>query len=89
MASKLYSYGYLFVEKNRETSGFSIMPILARERKAPDWGTVPNTSVACGLLTYNTANKPSASDVGALPITGGRLNGPLSIGNTDNALGGN
>lgn len=29
-----------------------------------------------------------ASDVGALPITGGRLNGPLSIG-TDNALGGN
>ncbi|EDR5810591.1 hypothetical protein ZJ96_000098 [Salmonella enterica subsp. enterica] len=30
----------------------------------------------------------SAGDVGALPITGGRLNGPLGIG-TDNALGGN
>ncbi|EAA5344781.1 phage tail protein [Salmonella enterica subsp. enterica] len=30
----------------------------------------------------------SAGDVGALPIAGGRLNGPLGIG-TDNALGGN
>ncbi|HGH2767772.1 TPA: hypothetical protein ACJH25_000389 [Salmonella enterica subsp. enterica serovar Javiana] len=30
----------------------------------------------------------SAGDVGALPITGGQLNGPLGIG-TDNALGGN
>ncbi|WP_254866122.1 prophage tail fiber N-terminal domain-containing protein, partial [Salmonella enterica] len=37
---------------------------------------------------YNTINKPTAGDVGALPVTGGRLNGPLSIG-TDNALGGN
>ncbi|HFZ8156154.1 TPA: phage tail protein, partial [Salmonella enterica subsp. enterica serovar Weltevreden] len=37
---------------------------------------------------YNTANKPSAGDVGALPITGGRINGSLGIG-TDNALGGN
>ncbi|EBR0543898.1 hypothetical protein KXS66_20985 [Salmonella enterica subsp. enterica serovar Weltevreden] len=37
---------------------------------------------------FNTANKPSAGDVGALPITGGRLNGPLGIG-TDNGLGGN
>ncbi|EHI1800141.1 TPA: phage tail protein [Salmonella enterica subsp. enterica] len=37
---------------------------------------------------YNTINKPTAGDVGALPVTGGRLNGPLGIG-TDNALGGN
>ncbi|EHD8435829.1 phage tail protein [Salmonella enterica] len=37
---------------------------------------------------FNTINKPTAGDVGALPITGGQLNGPLSIG-TDNALGGN
>lgn len=37
---------------------------------------------------YTTTRKPSAGDVGALPITGGRLNGPLGIG-TDNALGGN
>ncbi|EOC6168556.1 phage tail protein [Salmonella enterica] len=37
---------------------------------------------------YNSLMKPTAGDVGALPITGGQLNGPLSIG-TDNALGGN
>ncbi|EBY0848519.1 phage tail protein [Salmonella enterica subsp. enterica serovar Oranienburg] len=37
---------------------------------------------------FNTVNKPTAGDVGALPITGGRLNGPLGIG-TDNTLGGN
>ncbi|EBP1762473.1 phage tail protein [Salmonella enterica] len=37
---------------------------------------------------YTTTRKPSAGDVGALPVTGGRLNGPLGIG-TDNGLGGN
>jgi phage-related tail fiber protein len=36
---------------------------------------------------YNTQNKPSAVEVGALPITGGTLNGPLGIG-TANGLGG-
>ncbi|HHR9460271.1 TPA: phage tail protein [Salmonella enterica subsp. enterica serovar Oranienburg] len=37
---------------------------------------------------YSSLMKPTAGDVGALPITGGRLNGPLGIG-TDNTLGGN
>ncbi|EJK1072588.1 phage tail protein [Salmonella enterica] len=37
---------------------------------------------------YNSLMKPTAGDVGALPVTGGQLNGPLGIG-TDNALGGN
>ncbi|EKI0405292.1 phage tail protein [Salmonella enterica] len=37
---------------------------------------------------FNTINKPTAGDVGALPITGGRINGALGIG-TDNAMGGN
>ncbi|EKS4549618.1 phage tail protein, partial [Salmonella enterica] len=55
--------------------------------KRQDWGTVPNTSRPW-IVDYNTANKPTAGDVGALPITGGRVNGPLGIG-TDNALGGN
>ncbi|EBU8620617.1 shikimate transporter, partial [Salmonella enterica subsp. enterica] len=38
------------------------------------WGTEPNTSRPW-VIDYNTANKPSAGDVGALPITGGCLNG--------------
>ncbi|HHT8227539.1 TPA: phage tail protein [Citrobacter braakii] len=36
---------------------------------------------------YNTQNKPGAGDVGALPITGGTINGALGIG-TANGLGG-
>ncbi|ELR4954096.1 hypothetical protein QRT53_002644 [Salmonella enterica] len=37
---------------------------------------------------FNTINKPTSEDVGALSVNGGQLNGPLGIG-TDNALGGN
>ncbi|EBP3362321.1 shikimate transporter [Salmonella enterica subsp. enterica] len=37
---------------------------------------------------FNSMMKPTASDVEALSVNGGRLNGPLAIG-TDNALGGN
>ncbi|ECD1435296.1 phage tail protein [Salmonella enterica subsp. enterica serovar Poona] len=85
--SKLYSYGYLFVEKIGEVWFQHYYAHMGANAKRQDWGTVPNTSRPW-VIDYNTANKPSASDVGALPITGGRLNGPLSIG-TDNALGGN
>lgn len=85
--SKLYSYGYLFVEKIGEVWFQHYYAHMGANAKRQDWGTVPNTSRPW-VIDYNTANKPSASDVGALPITGGQLNGPLSIG-TDNALGGN
>ncbi|HBZ8552292.1 TPA: phage tail protein, partial [Salmonella enterica subsp. houtenae] len=37
---------------------------------------------------FNSLMKPTADDVEALSVNGGRLNGPLGIG-TDNALGGN
>ncbi|EIU6194793.1 phage tail protein [Salmonella enterica] len=85
--SKLYSYGYLFVEKIGEVWFQHYYAHMGANAKRQDWGTVPNTSRPW-VIDYNTANKPSAGDVGALPITGGQLNGPLSIG-TDNALGGN
>lgn len=85
--SKLYSYGYLFVEKIGEVWFQHYYAHMGANAKRQDWGTVPNTSRPW-VIDYNTANKPSAGDVGALPITGGRLNGPLGI-STDNALGGN
>ncbi|HFJ3184707.1 TPA: phage tail protein [Salmonella enterica] len=85
--SKLYSYGYLFVEKIGEVWFQHYYAHMGANAKRQDWGTVPNTSRPW-VIDYNTANKPSAGDVGALPVTGGRLNGPLGIG-TDNALGGN
>ncbi|EBP2453202.1 phage tail protein [Salmonella enterica] len=85
--SKLYSYGYMFVEKIGEVWFQHYYAHMGANAKRQDWGTVPNISRPW-VIDYNTANKPSAGDVGALPITGGQLNGPLGIG-TDNALGGN
>ncbi|EGA9821560.1 shikimate transporter [Salmonella enterica] len=57
---------------------------------APEYSETKPTNATNGqtYTLFNSMMKPTASDVGALPITGGRLNGPLGIG-TDNALGGN
>ncbi|EBI2069962.1 phage tail protein [Salmonella enterica] len=56
----------------------------------PEYSSVqPGNSTSGQTYTlFNSLMKPTAGDVGALPITGGQLNGPLGIG-TDNALGGN
>ncbi|ECM3870420.1 phage tail protein [Salmonella enterica subsp. enterica serovar Tennessee] len=56
----------------------------------PEYSSVqPGNSTSGQTYTiYSSLMKPTAGDVGALPIAGGRLNGPLGIG-TDNALGGN
>ncbi|WP_225996278.1 hypothetical protein [Salmonella enterica] len=56
----------------------------------PKYSSVqPGNSTSGQTYTiYSSLMKPTAGDVGALPITGGQLNGPLGIG-TDNALGGN
>ncbi|ECZ0739427.1 phage tail protein [Salmonella enterica] len=56
----------------------------------PEYSSVqPGNSTSGQTYTlYNSLMKPTAGDVGALPVTGGQLNGPLGIG-TDNALGGN
>ncbi|ENN2887650.1 tail fiber protein [Salmonella enterica] len=56
----------------------------------PEYSSVqPGNSTSGQTYTlFNSLMKPTAGDVGALPITGGRLNGPLGIG-TDNALGSN
>ncbi|EHC2388102.1 phage tail protein, partial [Salmonella enterica] len=47
-----------------------------------------NSTSGQTYTVYSSLMKPTPEDVGALPVTGGRLNGPLGIG-TDNALGGN
>ncbi|EHU9372564.1 phage tail protein [Salmonella enterica] len=56
----------------------------------PEYSSVqPGNSTSGHTYTiYSSLMKPTAGEVGALPITGGRLNGSLGIG-TDNALGGN
>ncbi|ENW4906787.1 phage tail protein [Salmonella enterica] len=85
--SKLYSYGYLFVEKIGEVWFQHYYAHMGANAKRQDWGTEPNTSRPW-IVDYNTANKPTPENIGALSVNGGRLNGPLGIG-TDNALGGN
>ncbi|EEK2970086.1 phage tail protein [Salmonella enterica] len=56
----------------------------------PEYSSVqPGNSTSGQTYTlYNSLMKPTAGDVGALSVNGGRLNGSLGIG-TDNALGGN
>ncbi|ECV2854414.1 phage tail protein, partial [Salmonella enterica] len=56
----------------------------------PEYSSVQpgNSTIGQTYTIYSSLMKPTAGDVGALPITGGQLNGPLGIG-TDNALGGN
>ncbi|HCK5317687.1 TPA: phage tail protein [Salmonella enterica subsp. enterica serovar Manhattan] len=56
----------------------------------PEYSSVqPGSSTSGQTYTlYNSLMKPTAGDVEALSLNGGRLNGALGIG-TDNALGGN
>ncbi|ENY2045312.1 phage tail protein [Salmonella enterica] len=56
----------------------------------PEYSSVqPGSSTSGQTYTlYNSLMKPTAGDVEALSVNGGRLNGALGIG-TDNALGGN
>ncbi|EAX1669526.1 phage tail protein, partial [Salmonella enterica] len=68
--SKLYSYGYLFVEKFGNTWFQHYYAHRGANAKRQDWGSVPNTSRQW-VIDYNTANKPSAGEVGAVSAGGG------------------
>ncbi|ECU9569943.1 phage tail protein, partial [Salmonella enterica subsp. enterica serovar Typhimurium] len=57
---------------------------------APEYSETKPANATNGqtYTLYNSLMKPTAGDVEALSVNGGRLNGALGIG-TDNALGGN
>ncbi|AZT76388.1 shikimate transporter [Salmonella enterica subsp. enterica serovar Bareilly] len=57
---------------------------------APEYSETKPANATNGqtYTLYNSMMKPTAGDVEALSVNGGRLNGPLGVG-TDNALGGN
>ncbi|EGB4140928.1 phage tail protein [Salmonella enterica] len=57
---------------------------------APEYSETKPANATNGqtYTMYNSMMKPTAGDVEALSVNGGRLNGALGIG-TDNALGGN
>ncbi|EBP6711381.1 hypothetical protein ADQ81_07380 [Salmonella enterica] len=58
--SKLYSYGYMFVEKIGEVWFQHYYAHMGANAKRQDWGTVPNTSRPW-IIDYNTANPPPDS----------------------------
>ncbi|EPP7644671.1 phage tail protein [Citrobacter freundii] len=85
--NRLYSYGFMFVARSGNVWLQQYFSHTGASASRQTWNGDMSEQTPW-VIDYNTANKPTASDVGALPITGGGLNGNLGIG-TDNALGGN
>lgn len=77
--SKLYSYGYMFVEKFGNTWFQHYYAHRGANAKRQDWGSVPNTSRPW-IIDYNTENKPSAGEVGAVSAGGGDYNHTFRLG---------
>ncbi|WP_370906009.1 phage tail protein [Citrobacter koseri] len=74
----LYGYGYVFFEN---TGNLWIQHYYSHHgvnAKRQEWNTEPTTDVAW-VIDYNTANKPTPADIGALPISGGQLTGGLGL----------
>lgn len=77
----LYGYGFMFVTKNEAAINQFYMPHHGPIANRQSWNN--ETGYKDGWnVSYGTSNKPTASDVGALPIGGGALNGNLTVKNT-------
>lgn len=74
----LYGYGYLFVEKTGNSWIQHYYSHHGVNAKRQEWNIGPTTDVAW-VIDYNTANKPTPADIGALPISGGQLTGGLGL----------
>ena len=85
--NRLYSYGFMFVARSGNVWLQQYFSHTGASASRQTWNGDMSEQTPW-VIDYNTANKPTASDVGALPITGGGLNGNLGIG-TNSALGGN
>lgn len=78
--SRLYGYGYMFVWI---TGGTWFQHYYAHHGEVAyrqDWNTGPSASVSW-IVEYNTASKPTADDVGALPLAGGKMLGDITLKN--------
>ncbi|MGN9523304.1 MULTISPECIES: hypothetical protein [Citrobacter] len=85
--NRLYSYGFMFVARSGNVWLQQYFSHTGASASRQTWNGDMSERTPW-VIDYSTANKPTATDVGALPITGGGLNGNLGIGTT-NALGGN
>ncbi|WP_025802763.1 phage tail protein [Hafnia alvei] len=76
----LYGYGFMFVTKNGASINQLYMSHHGHIANRQSWNN--ETGYVNGWnIGYGTINKPTASDVGALPIGGGTLNGNLTVRN--------
>lgn len=85
--NKLYGYGFMFVGRSGDVWLQQYFSHTGASASRQTWNGDMSERTPW-VIDYSTANKPTASDVGALPITGGGLNGNLGIGTTS-ALGDN
>ncbi|QHJ80055.1 MAG: hypothetical protein [Caudoviricetes sp.] len=77
----LYGYGFMLVTKNGAAINQFYMPHHGPIANRQSWNNETGYNDGWNV-SYGTANKPTASDVGALPIGGGALNGNLTVKNT-------
>lgn len=78
--SRLYGYGYMFVWI---TGGTWFQHYYAHHGEVAyrqDWNAGPSASVSW-VVEYSTASKPTAADVGALPLAGGKMLGDITLKN--------
>ncbi|WP_410735594.1 phage tail-collar fiber domain-containing protein [Citrobacter koseri] len=76
---KLYGYGYLFVDLSSGSWLQHYYSHRGQNAKRQGWdGPLPMPGTSW-VIEYNTANKPTPGDIGALPISGGQLTGGLSL----------
>ncbi|AOR59441.1 phage tail protein [Pectobacterium parmentieri] len=80
----LYSYGFLFVEEISGVISQTYLPHRGPIATRQNWDGV-SYSLGWNVMLDGIDNKPTATDIGALPITGGVLSGGIRLkgGNLD------
>ncbi|HIH4389355.1 TPA: hypothetical protein ACYSD8_003219 [Citrobacter freundii] len=74
--NRLYSYGFMFVARSGDIWLQQYFSHTGASASRQTWNGDMSEHTPW-VIDYSTSNKPTASDVGALPITGGTVNGNL------------
>ncbi|QCQ71968.1 phage tail protein [Citrobacter sp. TBCP-5362] len=83
--TKLYGYGYMFVMLSENSWLQHYYSHRGEVAIRQEWTTGPTTDVEWNI-DYNPANKPTAGDVGALPVSGGEVQGPVTVKRNNAAI---
>lgn len=83
--TKLYGYGYMFVMLSENSWLQHYYSHRGEVAIRQEWTTGPTTDVAWDI-DYNPANKPTAGEVGALPISGGEVLGAVTVKRNNAAI---